>query len=149
MKRLKYAVILLLGLSMATIMTSCSKESSYKDRIVGEWQMISDTYYAYDSSGTLIIEDADYDGIPNESAKWKFDFLSEGMVKLSSYWLKSNTEILFVPYLIEGSDLYIDINDPIVYTIQELTNSKMVWKEELSSYGNPKRLVIYEFKRVS
>ena len=135
--------MLLLGLSMATIMTSCSKESSYKDRIVGEWQMISCTYYEYDSSGTLIDEE-EYDDIPNESAEWKFDF-REGWVKLSSNWLiKSNTEILFMPYLIEGSDLYIDILDGLdnVYTIQELTNSKMVWKKERSYSDNSKYLVI-------
>lgn len=43
MKKLKYAVILLLGLSMATMMTSCKKDNA--QLIVGKWELVTDMQF--------------------------------------------------------------------------------------------------------
>lgn len=48
MKRLKYAVILLLGLSMATMMSSCKKDNS--QLIAGEWVATNTVYGSHSFS---------------------------------------------------------------------------------------------------
>lgn len=150
MKRLKYAVILLLGLSMATMMTSCNKESSYQDRIVGKWQLLKKSAYNYDLSGTLINEWVnDY---PYGNETW--EFFSEGMVRMpSEYWQKSNDDYFVCDYLIEGTTLSLrawgeQIYEQDVFTIQEMSNSTMVWKNELVA-GDIKKVRIYDFKKVN
>jgi len=136
MKRLKYAVILLLGLSMATMMTSCNKESSYQDQIVGEWRWTKRVNYNYDTTGALVYEDV-YDFLENdEEYEWKF--YSDGKVVMPSwYWQKSDGECV-VDYVIEGSTLLLGGHlaaEQDTYTIQELTNSTLVLEREYSVNG--------------
>ncbi len=149
MKRLKYAVILLLGLSMATMMTSCNKESSYKDKIVGVWQTTKETIYTYDLSGSLINESSYDDYSEDENYRW--EFFSEGLVKTSGeIWHKTNSKDYFISYVIDGNRLIFSlIGDTEEYTILELTNSTMEWEQEyVSSYSNCKYVYRYEFKKV-
>lgn len=149
MKSLKYAVILLLGLSMVSMMSSCKKESSYQDKIVGEWLMTKETYYNYDLTGALVYEDVD--DYPYGEDTWKF--LSNGKVKTPSwYWQKSNTDDFVCDYIIEGNTLSLvawnEIDEQDVFTIQELTNSTMVWKNERIT-GDIKKVRIYDLKKVN
>ena len=149
MKRLKYAVILLLGLSMATMMISCNKESNYQNRIIGKWQMTKETFYNYDLTGALVSEDME-EFPDNENYRW--EFLSDGMVRTPSwYWQKS----IMSDYLIKGDSLFIklqwwdEFEEQNTFTIQELTNSTMEWEREyVSSYSNCKYVYRYEFKKV-
>lgn len=145
MKRLTNAVILLLGLSMITMMTSCNKEndvSSYKDKIVGEWQMTKKANYKYDPMGAIVHEYEHYIPFEDEMAGvWVFT--SEGTVKAPNI-KKSNTDYVIMSYLIEENTLYIGEE---AFTIRELTNSKMVWEQENSYSNGSKRVERYEFKR--
>ncbi|MBR4391799.1 MAG: lipocalin family protein [Bacteroidales bacterium] len=153
MKKLKYAVILLLGLSMVMIMTSCNKEedvSSYKDKIVGEWQMTKEYYCRYDPTGAIDDESEYY--VPNDEEMGKWKFFSEGMVRMSNdWWHKSNSELsefYNVPYIIDESTLYIgDGSDEFTYTIKELTNSTMVLEQEYYYSDGSRSVGRYEFKK--
>ena len=153
MKKLKYAVILLFGLSMVTMMTSCNKDGGgnvYENKIVGEWQVIKATGFTYGVTGELIQEE-DLEEDWYEDMYYRF--MSNGMVVMNEM-TNSNTERVIVPYLIEGNTLYmgfyLDV-DENVFTIKELTNSKMVWEQELtSSYSAGYKFVyIYDLKKVN
>lgn len=137
MKKLKYAVILLLGLSMvSTMMTSCKKDNdnmnnggngggSYQTKIVGEWELIKFSGCWYDSIGTLILE-REFDVEKYEN----FKFTSEGMVSMDWIWWKSDG-IVIATYDIEDDNLKMRYTDcTIEWTIKEMTNSTMVCEEE-------------------
>ena len=151
MKRLTNAVILLLGLSMVTMMTSCNKEndvSSYKEKIVGEWQMTKESNFEYDPTGAIVHEYEYYIPFEDELAGiWAFT--SEGTVRIPII-KKSNTDYVIMSYLIEESTLYIGpgiYTDDDAFTIRELTNSTMVLEQEDSYSNGSKRVKKYEFKR--
>lgn len=120
MKRLKYAVILLLGLSMATMMTSCSKEKSYQNRIVGKWQQTEDKYSIYNSTGTLVCPPVitNYDEEDGEI----IEFYPDNVYDSDSGGMKH--------YKIEGDNITLWAGEKYEYTIQELTNATMVWVNE-------------------
>ena len=102
MKRLKYAVILLLGLSMATtMMTSCTKDKAQSS--IGEWEVISATYV--DDGETL----SGYAGLV-------FTF-NEKTTNFPDY-------LPYFTYEINGNILTITHNDP--FTIVELTSSSLI-----------------------
>ena len=141
MKRLKSAVILLLGLSMATMMTSCNKESSYQDKIIGKWQVTKIIWYTYDLSGTLVDESVfnDIDDV--------YEFFSNGSV----YANVEDGEIYTVSYVITGNTLSFIFGMPFEeHTILELTNSTMVWElESVDSDNNRKYVTRRELRKVN
>lgn len=152
MKKLKYAVILLLGLSIAsTMMTSCTKDKdnpnnggngggSYQTKIVGEWELIKWSECLYDSLGAVILEEVFDEDIEN------FKFTSEGMVSMDMRWWKSDG-IVIATYDIKDDILkmrYTDCTEE--WTIKEMTNSKMVWEKEWfgNGYSIPNEQGLYE-----
>ena len=102
MKRLKYAVILLLGLSMATtMMTSCKKDNAQS--IVGKWEVTNEVHHHV---GTIPVG-------------CLYSFTTEGMTTFPLgigmvYNIKGDT--LFVPEVTGTEDPFI---------IDELTNSTL------------------------
>ena len=71
----------------------------------------------------------------------------------SEYWQKSNDDYFVCDYLIEGTTLSLrawgeQIYEQDVFTIQEMSNSTMVWKNELVA-GDIKKVRIYDFKKVN
>lgn len=102
MKRLKYAVILLLGLSMATtMMTSCKKDNAQS--IVGKWEVTNEVH-------------SNYGAIP---VGYLYSFTAEGMTTFPLgigmvYNIKGDT--LFVPE-VTGTQL--------PFIIDEITNSTL------------------------
>lgn len=126
MKRLKYAVILLLGLSMATMMTSCNKESNYQNRIIGKWHVTKDAIYTYDLSGTLLNEYVDDDDYNFEffggSVKGNYPWKSDDDYYMISYEITENTLYFFAFGVVQGE-----------FKILEITNSTMVWEREYES----------------
>lgn len=110
MKRLKYAVILLLGLSMATtMMTSCTKDKA--QLIVGEWEVISATHIHNGQS------DYEYVGLIytfNEKTTNFPDYLP-----YFTYEIKDNT---------------LSVTNDDTYTIVELTNSSLILEGHYMRY---------------
>lgn len=109
MKRLTHAVILLLGLSMATMMTSCTKDNS--QMIVGNWELTEDTWihlgnmYAVADAGMV------------------FKFTADGFTTFPTAFFSVNYEL-------EGNTLIIGDDG---FNIDKLTNSTMI----LSSVKHP------------
>lgn len=135
MKRLKYAVILLLGLSMATMMTSCNKENNYQNRIIGKWHVTKCIHYTYDLSGTLLDEYEDDDD-------YNFEFFSGGSVKGNYPW-KSDDDYYMISYEITENTLYFFAFGVVQgeCKILEFTNSKMVWEIEDVDYEYNRKYV--------
>ena len=115
MKRLKYAVILLLGLSMATIMTSCKKDSgengnsnggggnTYSELIVGRWKATN----TWGSHGFLQIHE-------------------DQLVVFTADGLTTFPYGEAVGYIIEGDELIPQVNEEFPpYIIDELTSSTL------------------------
>lgn len=102
MKVLKYAVILLLGLSMATMMTSCTKDKA--QLIVGEWETVSVTYV---SNGAL--HNGGY----------------AGLVYTFNDKTTNFPQVLYnLPYEINDNTLTVISEDS--FTIVELTSSSLI-----------------------
>ena len=102
MKRLKYAVILLLGLSMATMMTSCKKDNT--QLIEGKWKAVN-TPNNWDDMLNYVY--TFNDGMTN---------FPDGDYFFTNYEINDNTLSVW-----NGEDVFI---------IEKLTNSDMKLVEE-------------------
>lgn len=122
MKRLKYAVILLLGLSMATtMMTSCTKDKAQS--IIGEWEVISATYI---SNGEPL-----------------YDYTDEYGGLVYTFNEKTTNFPDYLPYFTyEINDNILTVTNDGSYTIVELTSSSLILE---GLEGSNMR---YVFKRV-
>lgn len=114
MKKLIYAVMLLLGMSV--FMTSCEKEggdngnsSKYSKLIVGTWQMVKADYL--DEDGTTEPARVDDDEI--------YTFKENGIVEAFG---------TSFPYQIDGNKVIIIIEN---YTIEKLTKDELVLRHKL------------------
>ena len=106
MKRLRYAVILLLGLSMAMMMSSCKKDNS--QLIVGKWEATN----RFRVEGAFVIKEGDKFTF-NESGVTTFPF---GMA---------------LTYETTGNTLHFYLEHDFDLNIDELTNStlKLSWAD--------------------
>ena len=111
MKKLKYAVILLLGLSMATtMMTSCKKDNT--QLIVGQWELMQDMPWGKD--GGVI------------PAGTKYSFSAEGITTFPFG--------MGINYEVNGNILTLTIfNESTNCVIVELTNSTLKLRGENES----------------
>ena len=131
MKRLKYAVILLLGLSMVTTMTSCKKDNS--QLIVGKWEVVHyiNTDDADDSFDPSNIDPSMY-GNYWEGAIWEFS--SNGVVTINGerHHYSTQGDVLTVDFIVN-------------FEIYKLTNSSLIiWYY----FNETKVLEYYELKKV-
>lgn len=119
MKKLIYAVMLLLGMSV--FMTSCEKEggdngnsSKYSKLIIGTWKVVKAEYLWED--GTTEPAKVDDDDI--------FTFKGNGVMEIYGTSL---------PYQMDGNKVIILIDN---YTIEKLTKDELVWKCKLLDSDN-------------
>ena len=136
MKKLKYAVILLLGLSMATtMMTSCKKDNennggnnggnnSYQSKIIGKWLLTEEIYWVYDVTNDILGDTCHGNTMP-----YMMEFTADGVC---NYYLFASFP---TTYYIEGNSLKIkglDSDDYSTQVIDELTDSTMVLSSQKS-----------------
>ena len=105
MKSLKYAVILLLGLSMATMMSSCKKDNAQS--IVGKWEATN----RFRVEGAFVIHEGD-----------KFTF-TEGMTTFPFG--------MSLAYEVKGDNLWFYLEHDFDFHIDELTSTtlKLSWAD--------------------
>ena len=128
MKRLKYAVILLLGLSMATMMTSCTKDNA--QLIVGKWEIV----YHLESGQAIDPSNLDLSLYDNHGVGEIWEFSSDGVW---SHRHETGT------YLIQGDVLTLLVGFTWNFDIYELTNSSLKFGGFAFGYH------YYEFKKVN
>ena len=137
---LKTMAILLCAVAMV-MMTSCSKETSYQNRIVGKWKL---------TKMTSLLDGQVYTGPGYASDdKWEpIEFKPNGTCIFSHLFVpKSNYEQIRAQYTIDDDE--ITATPYFWWKILELTNSSLVCQECYGdgdpSYGNCK----YEFTKVN
>lgn len=117
---LKTMAILLCAVAMV-MMTSCSKETSYQNRIVGKWKLTKLTWHGDVYTGPSSAFDDRWEPI---------EFKSNGMCTFGVRFLpKSNSEI-GGQYSIENDEITILAGySKFSWKILELTNSSLVCQE--------------------
>ena len=137
---LKTMAILLCAVAMV-MMTSCSKETSYQNRIVGKWKL---------TKMTSLLDGQIYTGPGSASdSRWEpIEFKSNGTCIFGHRFVpKSNYEQLRAQYTIDDDE--ITATPYFWWKILELTNSRLVCQECYGDgdpgYGNFK----YEFTKVN
>ncbi|MBR4390382.1 MAG: lipocalin family protein [Prevotella sp.] len=123
-KTMKVMVILLCAVTMA-MTASCSKESRNERRIVGRWQLTSQTTYYYDALNTLVkFEENPFGELGILEFTAGGDFIELGLYSC--------------PYTLDGDNLILGNNDGEnceIFTIEELTTTTMVLSERGSWMG--------------
>lgn len=115
-KTMKVMALLLCAIMMATVLSSCSKEDSYQKKIIGRWSFTNEVDYYYDASNTLV-------NTEDFSVGFVVEFTDSGNFIVGG--LRS------VPFSINDNTLMIGgAEDYDIYEIDELTSTKMVWKEQ-------------------
>lgn len=138
-KTLKVIAILLFAVTMVTV-SSCSKERTYQNRIVGKWECI------HRATGYIDPTHIDPSQYHNEDCAvgsiW--DFTQDGLLKVSEIANTPSNSTEALPYVIAGE--YLSFGGIVTYYIQELTNSSLIiWSciEYEGDYYN-----YYEFQKV-
>lgn len=130
MNKLKYAVILLLGLSMVSMITSCKKDNT--QLIVGKWEVIHHSSKVTETFDPASITPSMYD---NHEVGDVWEFSSDGVLTMDGERM---------PYTIQGDILTIQYMFSINFNIYELTNSSLkIW---CYFWGEGE---YYEFKRTN
>jgi hypothetical protein len=123
MKRTFKLAIVLLCLAAMAAMSSCSKEQSYKETIIGKWQLVDCKLFNSDGSAVDMTQD-----IEDVFANIAWTFNSDGTVTVTSNYGAGT-----VSWLIEGDK--ITFSSGVEYTIEKLTSTKMILKGKSGEYN--------------
>ena len=121
-KTVKVVTLLLCAITMVTVLDSCSKENSYKKRIIGKWQYTRE--YAF---GHGDLEGESYDNTYTSEDGPILVFNEDGILILQN---ADGTEVMSTTYTIsENAIVFLWCK----YQIIELTNTIMILQSETSS----------------
>ena len=136
-KTKKVMALLLCAITMAAVLSSCSKEDNYQRKIVGKWEVIH-SYRSYGSSFNPV--NFDHSLCQDHSAGDIWEFFSDGSVSVEDW-----EDIGTCTYSIQGDYLVMRVGFVLSYHIQELTNSSLIiW--EYKSFADEETYI--EFKKV-